>query len=143
MDDLSHKQLANHWLVVAKTNLDTAAWVKNTGDFRSAASRAYYSAFSATHAVVYALGSHPVLRDRVSLPHGKIPGELRWTLRHHLPHTNGAHRNSDLYKDQIEDAYSTRILADYHPQANIREEQVDDSLDAARSIIRLAERIAG
>jgi hypothetical protein len=48
---------------------------------------------------------------------------------------------ANFYKEQAEETYNLRAVADYQPRATISRDRAGDAESAAASIVRLAERI--
>lgn len=102
------------------------------GHFRAAASRFYFAAYAAVHAVLLMHGNTPP--DRGNWAHKGLPETLRASL--------GSGRNGSHYKQLLGDLYDMRILADYDPEMTMDAGAAQHSRRSGGAIIRLAERMA-
>ncbi len=129
--------LPQAWLAAAVSGLDAARALRRQHP-RSSASRSYYAAFAAAHAVMTHLRAWH--RRRAHFKHGEVPAELRWTLLHD-PALGFNKFTADVYQQQLEDAYAYRVKADYMPQVDLNSDEAGDAENAAANLVLLARRM--
>ena len=120
------------WFLSAESNFEAASALAERCR-PSSVSRAYYAAYSASHAIVMARGETPPARG--NWPHEGL-GELVRTV---LARGQDEWKRQELlqYKQAINELQSLRILADYEP-ASVFEGQ--DWISSARRVLALARR---
>lgn len=128
--------LAMAWLNAAQSARDAAVIARREHP-RSSVSRAYYGGFSAASAVLHRLDPNRAWPGRPHLSHGETPGELWWNLSRALPNRV----LPGLYKDQLSELYTLRVMADYRPLAALSGSTVSDAIDRCNSLVTLAERV--
>ncbi len=129
---------AKEWLSLAQSCCEVTELVCHTHP-RSAASRAYYAAFAACHAVLWHLRPTLDWPGRGNFRHQELPGELRWTLLHYLPKMGPF--KVDIFRDLLETNYNLRRQADYRPTQHVGTDRVRDAVEAAKQMLRLAQGV--
>ncbi len=122
------------WMELAQAFLVDAKNLYAGSAARSAASRAYYSAFAATHALLQHFSISPPAR-RTSWAHRSLSTELWGALR-------GSGKmgkfQAKVFVDGLAAAYSTRIEADYKPGFDVTLADAKDAIGRADELVRLA-----
>jgi uncharacterized protein (UPF0332 family) len=134
----SRSDKAADWLAMARSAHQAALEIGHAHG-RSAASRAYYAAFAACHALMAHLRPAVGWPGRGHFRHGDLPGELRWTLMNCLPRFSAF--QADVYRVLLEGTYNVRRYADYKPEQPVTAMRVAESIESAAQLVRLAERV--
>lgn len=121
---------ADDWQKCSRECLEAARLLVRSGKSRSAASRAYFSAYASTHAILLRRGLQPP--ERGNWPHEGLPTALAATLGRGGSQPDRT--QSLLLKQSLAACWMTRIIADYGPTGTL-----DDK--AARDVVREATRL--
>ena len=130
------EDVAGAWLALAEGSMMAGNAAMET-DMRSAASRYYYAAFQAGHAIAVRSGLEP-RPGFGTWSHLKLPA----VVYHGLSARLGAHRaTADALREKLESARTIREAADYEPTGPFEGESVGRTQRAAVDLIRMAKKV--
>jgi uncharacterized protein (UPF0332 family) len=118
------------WRNSANDALNAAGLCLRNRHYRSAASRAYYSVFSAATAALLKAGQSPP-RERGTWSHKLLPDIVRSVLSGRL----GPGRVRDVRR-MLNVSYSLRVIADYRPELSIDAASARRVVADARTLFR-------
>ena len=128
---------AEQWLKTAQQNRDAAKSIQQSFA-RSAVSRAYYSVYAASHAILLHLKERP-REDWGTWAHEDLPGTLRSTLsRGTVPFAAGVPVQC---KEIVTRCYKKRLTADYAPGLDVDPEMAKEACRDADRMVATAKRI--
>lgn len=124
------------WLFLGQSS-EAAAMKIESSSPRSAISRFYYAAYSASHAIL--LMKQQVPPERGNWPHDGLSENLESVL------ARGSdamlHRDSRVFKQRLSELYDLRIEADYGPLRTVDQQAATRARRLAGPLVRLAERM--
>ena len=124
------------WLVAGQSSEDAAVRTEMTNP-RSAISRFYYAAYSASHAIL--LSKRQIPPDRGNWPHEGLSENLEAVLSRGPDAMKD--RDSRVFKQRLSELYDLRIEADYGPLRSVTGEAATRARRLAGPLVRLAERM--
>jgi uncharacterized protein (UPF0332 family) len=126
---------AREWLASAESAL-VAAQVLALAHPRSSVSRSYYSCYSAVHALAEQLVPKGV-PPRGTFSHIGLPSVLNGLG------STAASRGVSALQSRLQEAYRSRLIADYQPVTRIDPDTVKQSIGHARSFVNYARKVVG
>lgn len=129
---------APSWLSLAQESLASADLLRRRGHARPAASRFYYAAYQASHAILLCTPAQTDLPDRGNWDHAATMNGVVAVLRRYAAVSENTGR---MIRVRLAKAYSARVQSDYAPDHQVREEHVVESRTAAASLVALAQRM--
>lgn len=133
------KPLSQLWAAVGESNLDVAEGLFGSGQWRSAISRSYYSAYASAHAVAIHLDQRVPLRGNWS--HGKLPDALQDALKTLRVSDPGWKWVAMSDKQDLTECFNVRVLADYVPNAVFDIKGAEVAIRCARRLNRRRKEI--
>lgn len=128
------------WLELASESLASATDMVRAEYPRSAASRYYYAAYQAAHAVVLSTPLRDGVPRRGNWDHGPLANALFASLTGYLGMSDG---RAVFLRTKLVGAFHARAIADYRPSVDLEHRLLMAARDAALSLVRLASRREG
>ena len=128
---------ANEWLIIAKENAAAGEQLRLRERNRASASRYYYAAYQAAHALLFTTPLKGAVPTRGNWDHGPLINAIK----------DGAIKHLGLDASQAEQlgrrlaaARDARVFADYGPDVQFEDQSLVDTQKAATQFIALAHR---
>jgi uncharacterized protein (UPF0332 family) len=129
---------APSWLTLAEESLQAANTLRRTGLSRPAASRFYYAAYQAAHAILLCTPVQSDLPERGNWDHPATMNGVVAVLRRYASVSENTGR---MIRVRLARAYSARVQSDYAPDHHVRDEHVAESRSAAAALVGFAQRM--